>query len=1117
MATQWTANQAAAIAAAGNNVIVPAAAGSGKTAVLVQRVIDTVIHQQVDITQLLIVTFTKAAASNMRTRIHAALTEALTREPHNTHVARQLTLLDAAHISTVHAYCQHLIGNHLTELNLPSQYSIADEADTLFYKRQAVTQTFEHHYANGGEAFAYLCDAYGGKADKGALVDTVLRLYEFTRSLLDPDGYLSQCVDLYGGDVALWRDTVLEYARESLDAAACYVDLALECALSDGEQSTRADVLSREKEDLLSMLCMGWDALRDALRGMTWAMLPRKNKRMDAELAERCKAYRDEAKACVKWADEVCDADLQTLRDESRRQQPLMACLAELVRDVDERYAALKYANKLLDFSDIEHHTLRLLGDEALAARLRGGFHEILVDEYQDTNEIQSAIFHALSDGHNLFTVGDVKQSIYRFRHAMPVLFTRMRRRYDENPSDGVVIPLSHNFRSYGRVIDYINRVFLRIMRNELGDVDYTREQLIGARNDMVVATTPIELHILADTAVSEEEEEVEEDTSAIEKQCYLAARRIRELVDDDTATLDGRRIGYGDFAILSHNAKAADVAIGVLAQAGIPYVTQSESGYFEYNEVRVLLCLLEVIDNPLQDIPLIALLRSPIFGFADSKLASIRDGGGTYYDMLCRAADNGDTLCVDAVERIRRYTVHAHTYGIAATVRRCVKDCNLHSAVALLPSGDERIRNIELLCDMASQFEAGGYKSINDFVSYINNLRESATFTRVRSTGDDAVTVTTIHRSKGMEYGIVILIDTQRRYNMADLNNPIIFHPHVGVGIKYVDTARGIRYNSLAYNAARLTVRRELLSESVRVLYVALTRAIYKLIIVGSVKDVERSRDRWAELRDLTDGTALAAHTLKGCQCYLDLLLSCGEHCVTFHEMRDIEPPQRAESVDRIVADVQDPLDMDEVYAGLSYVYPYDAARFVPSKIAVSEAIGGRDETEELLPLTTQRQTRTDSAVRGSVIHYVMQTLDLTNIADADAIGAQIDGMVADGAVPSMYRDSIDAGRIHEFLHSELGQRMIHAAAIEREFRFVLEVEADSVRSDLPDDAAYEHVLLQGVVDCFFMEGDKAVVIDYKTGKVDADKHTRQLALYTRALKQLYRVDVGEMHIVQL
>ncbi len=987
---KWTAEQTLAIETRGTNLLVSASAGTGKTAVLVERVISLVTGDPpVDIERFLVVTFTEKAAQEMKARVRAALEKKTAENPDDRALKRQLDLLEKAHISTIHAFCLRVLRRFFHQVDLDPSFRVLDTGEADLLKQDAIDEVFEDMYQTS-DVFHDLVDMYGGRGVDEGLKATVTRLYDFASTQPSMDRWLNEArskVDnvagRYGGsgkgngsgaDGSVWR---LPWTRSLLKSAVRDLNRALQLAqeaqqicltpggpdaylgvveeeinvysrakrlaerlLADGHgidevEEGDAGHESRDEDESQDLGQLG-EALRLSLTH-EFARMPSIRKPENPALKEEAQDRRNAAKEQFRRiGDYAFTRSTEQLIHELIALAPYLDCLIEVVKSLDVRYTAKKLDRGGLDFSDLERYCLLALSKDGgkVAAEVRSEFDYVLVDEYQDTNPVQEALLALVTrdgDQANLFTVGDIKQSIYRFRLAEPRIFLERHRKYARagehggvvsvssadvagTPAEGAVKPeeagekgsiagtcpglrvdLSTNFRSRSEVLDAANWVFKHIMRADLADIDYDEGHRLrlGAgypvcEDDTFVA----ELHLLerqapdGGSAAQEGLEETEvapsdgssalEDYEAVEKEALVVASRIAEMVNPrhplmlwDAGKNTYRPCSYKDIAILMRSTRdRANAVLEVMGRAGIPAYSDTATGYFQAREVEIVLSLLRIIDNPRQDIPLAAVLRSPIVGLTAEDLAAvrIRDREGDFYDAVVAAASpDADShlslLLRQFLSDLNRWRTMARRKPLAEVLWTILRETGYEDYVGGLPGGAQRQANLRVLCDRARQFDSFGHHGLFRFLRFIERLQESdGDLGAARALGEqeDVVRVLSIHKAKGLEFPVVFVMDLGKRFNTEDTRQDILFHRDLGIGAQYCDLLSRVKYPSLAHQAIALKLKEENLAEEMRVLYVALTRAKEKLCLVGSARNLERMRKRWQRLDISSAGTYL-------------------------------------------------------------------------------------------------------------------------------------------------------------------------------------------------------------------------------------------------------------------
>lgn len=938
--SMWTDEQREAIERDGDNILVSAAAGSGKTAVLVERLIRKITDpkQRIDVDQLLVATFTKAAAAEMKQRIRNALEEALKKDGQSEHLRRQLSLIHRAPITTIHSFCLEVVQEHVHELGIDPSFRVANEVEVEMIRQDVLEQVFEHYYESSpsDSPFWKLVDAYGGDRSDEALFHFILQLHTFAQSHPWPMHWLEQQAELYrafaeshhDADQALqmWLQSLVQEVLLLLDEMASFTEEAIRLTGLPGGPTPYRDNLFADRELIvrLQQLVLGgdWDAIYMEMQVADFTRLKScRGDQYDKPLQERVKWLRDAAKKrLTQMKENLFQRSIVEYREEIGQLAPLVDVLVEVVKQFDVQFRREKRSKALLDFSDLEHECLRVLLDpnappgqcqpshHALAYRDR--FAEVLLDEYQDTNRVQEMIVELISrkDPGNRFMVGDVKQSIYRFRLAEPGLFLEKYHRYAAG-EDGRRIDLSRNFRSRKQVIDGVNFIFRQLMKEKVGELNYDQDaELVNGieyPEDMPDSfSRSVELMLIDRTAQSEEMEssidgepsefehdEIELETVQLESR--MIAQRIKELMGAggqtpfhvyDTKSKTMRPLAYRDIVILIRATRDwAPVMLEELNKQGIPCYAELSEGYFSAGEVEVVLSLLKVIDNPYQDIPLVAVLRSPIVQLTAEQLAQIRliDKQSAFYDAVLRYAameagvEAGLQYKLQSfLQLLEKWRSLARQGSLSGLIWQIYRETGYYEIVGGLPGGAGRQANLRALIDRARQYEETSFRGLFRFLRFIERMRESgADLGSARAIGEqeDVVRIMSIHKSKGLEFPVVFVAGTAKLFNRQDLNRSFLLHKDLGLGPKIVDTEKRIIYPSLPHLSIRRKLKLELLAEEMRVLYVALTRAKEKLMLVGTVKNLAKQTEHWVTLLAGSEHKELPDHLVAAANSYMD------------------------------------------------------------------------------------------------------------------------------------------------------------------------------------------------------------------------------------------------------
>ncbi|WP_147533189.1 helicase-exonuclease AddAB subunit AddA [Bacillus marasmi] len=908
----WTDEQWKAIYAKNQDILVAAAAGSGKTAVLVERMIQKIIASDdpINVDELLVVTFTNASAAEMRTRIGEALEKAIQADPTSIHLRKQLTLLNRAAISTLHSFCLEVIRKYYYLIDLDPSFRIANETEVQLLRDEVMDELFENEYGkNDNEPFFALVDAFTNDRSDDALQAIIGDVFNFSVSNPAPDLYLKSMIAMYEVDEATtsieklpFAELILEDIELQLEGAKGLLMQGLQLTKEPGGPAPRAENFIGDIEYVDALIAAkneSWDALYSLFQKIAFARAKTcKGDEYDPELIEKAQELRKKAKKIL--------TDIQTeffmrkpqsfLKDMIEMKQ-YVETIVGLVQEFTERFLALKREKGLVDFSDLEHYCLEILTEElqedgtrqpsAAALFYQNRFKEVLVDEYQDTNMVQEAILQLVKSGNeecgNLFMVGDVKQSIYRFRLAEPNLFLGKYRRFTVGGDEsGLRIDLAQNFRSRKEVLDGTNFIFKQIMGVRVGEIEYDdAAQLKLGASYPLDDSFPVELILIEQSekqgsSAQDENTEDQEDTAGDEavfdmaelEQSQLEARvmakKIREMIEErktvyNPKTKQSNPVKYRDIVILLRSFGWATQIIEEFKQQGIPVYANLSSGYFEATEVSIMLSLLKVIDNPYQDIPLASVLRSPLVGLSEAELAQIRIAkkNGAYYEALVEFSEQTPSLFVaELYEKVRLFLeqladwrTRARQGALSQFIWQLLKETKFYDFVGGMPGGKQRQANLRALFDRARSYEATSFRGLFRFLRFIERMRERGDdlgTARALGEQEDVVRIMTIHSSKGLEFPVVFIAGTNRNFNKKDSQKPYMLDKEFGFAAKYIDPEKRIAYSSLPQLAFKRKLKREMLAEEMRVFYVALTRAKEKLFLLGSVKKLPKLLDKW-------------------------------------------------------------------------------------------------------------------------------------------------------------------------------------------------------------------------------------------------------------------------------
>lgn len=1155
MSRNWTESQKNAIYARGGTLLVSAAAGSGKTAVLVQRVIERITDpaDPIDADRFLVVTFTKAAAAEMSGRISAEIAAMLERDPGNIRLQRQQILLSRAKIGTIDSFCNDLVKENFFKLGIAPDFRILDDGEMAVLRSQIIADTMDEFYAKAEPAFFDFIEEFSSGRDDSRIADTVNRLYDFIRSHPFPERWLQEKEALYDGSIpageSVWGKSVFSHAREAVNYSIALTETSLARMSSDEELfSAYADAC---RSDLA-----GLNALREAIAANDWN-----------QCAVRCDAFafqkfrpvkgraedplklsvtnaRKEIKAAVgKLASLFCGTEEDWIHEVSRL-APSIQMLFRVTRRFGDLLAQSKAERHAADFGDLEHWALKLLvrgtsdGFErtADAVELSRQYEEIMVDEYQDTNEAQDMIFRAISRGEsNLFLVGDVKQSIYRFRQAMPQLFLKRRAEWPNYDPGEKVFPscvvLDRNFRSRSGVTGAVNFVFRQLMSKEAGELDYTKSEELVPGADYPPQTEPAAQLELIDLSQSD----LKKESDMIRVECMRIAELVYSLTDGSYTVTDHgkqRPAVYRDFCILLRSAnRYAHEYARELSALGIPAWADTAGGFFAASEVQTALSLLRVIDNPMQDIPLLAVMMSPVYSFSPDDISEIRlhTRSGRLYPAVLASANDGNEKAANFLNEIRKFRTLSATMPSDRLIRSIYDRTGLTDLVQAMPNGELRLANLRLLLSYAHKYESSGYNGLSGFLRFIERMQKSRADLSAASTISESanvVRIMSVHHSKGLEFPVCILAGCSRGFHRERAD--VLLHPDLGLGIRLIDPETGARCSTMIREAVALEQERDEMSEELRVLYVAMTRAKEKLVLLTTLADAGKTLGSLAS--KITGEERIQPYAVQGASCLSDWLLLCAlrhpeatalrrmagvseEIAVSDREhwsfrVTSPEAGQEAEEapVEHPSAEVDSSL-LHRLETELAFRYPYKKLDGMCAKVAASELAAGKFSTRYAASSRPAFFSKTGltPAERGTALHAYLQFADYQKAAEDPK--QELNSLVERGFLTEWQAQAVDLNAVLVFFKSSIAKRMLHASWMKREYRFSVEIPAGEIRPELTGELSEQPVILQGAADCVFEEPGGLVILDYKTDRMKDpsqlwNRYREQLGWYRRALE---------------
>lgn len=1198
MAVTFTKEQQQVIDLRNRNILVSAAAGSGKTAVLVERIITRLTKDTppLDVDRLLIVTFTKAAAAEMKARIHSAIEKALEENPENVHLQRQATLIHQAQITTIHTFCTSVVKDYFHLIDLDPGFRIGETGELNLLKQDVARDVFEKAYQEARPEFLSFVECFStGKDDKN-LEELILKMYENSRSYPNPDAWLDACVKQYDVNSAqeLEQQSYVQNLhgeiQENLKRMQVLLEYGLQiCRASDGPIAYETTLFS-DLDTIEPLLHTStYSDMRNAIMNLEWVRLAsNKDKTVDEEKIKKIKGIRKEVKDYVeRLKNEYFHDDMQVMAEDIKSMHSNVQMLTELVKQFAHQFAEEKRSKNLIDFNDMEHYALQILTKEhngeivpsEAAESYQQKFAEIMIDEYQDSNYVQEAILTSVSGvskgNYNIFMVGDVKQSIYRFRLSRPELFMEKFHTYSLEDSIRQRVDLHKNFRSRREVLDSSNFIFQQTMIPSFGGIEYDEKAALHVGADYEERPGNETEVLLMEISGIKSKDRIELEAEGI-------ARRIKELMANhkvlDKKTGGYRSVQYGDIAILTRSGKGwLDVFSKVLGQAGIPTYACSKEGYFDAQEIRVALEYLQILDNPRQDIPFTAILTSMFAGISNEELAIIRSNCDekSIYDCVRKYAVQGEMqvlrekLC-EFLSTFEDFRNRVPYVAIHVLLWQILEETGYYDYVSALPGGEQRTANLEMLVEKAIAFEGTSYKGLFNFVRYIEQLKKYAIDygeANVMDENTDVVSLMTIHKSKGLEFPIVFVAGIGKQFNLQDVNGELVVHSELGIGVDAIDPIQRTKVPTLLRKAIQMKIKHESMSEELRVLYVAMTRAKEKLILTGTFQDIGKELKKCVELQGCK-GIQLPYSNLTKALKYSDWILNalyrnqCMADLLESYEMEvpsqnplfaeevpilvrkiTIEELAEEEAAEQFANDITKEMlqhwDVEAVYdaemkeqiaAQFSYVYPYECSQVIKQKLSVSELkkraymeegeegenVFKEEEVIPLLPKFLQEEEELTGASKGTAYHKVLEILDFTKDYDEEMLAKSIEDFVAEGYLTEEMAACICVKEILGFLHSPIGKRVQTASrkgTYHAEQPFVIAFDAKEVYKGTD---SQECVLVQGIIDVYFEEDGQLVVLDYKTDRVRyaselVERYHAQLEYYAKALEELTGKTVKE------
>ncbi len=1200
---EWTKEQKQAINKNKSNILVAAAAGSGKTAVLVERIINKILNEKIDIDKLLVVTFTNAAASEMRERILNAIYKKIDESENEEEIQnlqKQVVLLNKASICTIDSFCLDVVRNNFFEIDISPNFRIADTAEIELLKQEVLDELFEEKYEEKNEDFQQLIKTYTSYRDDTPLKDLILKIYSYISSSPYPKKWLDDAIERFNikdenidFTKTVWGELLIQEIREELidDIAILEAQakrLSVEPDLVLFQKTIENDVV--ELQTLFGNLD-NWNKAYSIANSVDYITWPRN--KVDSLEKENAKNVRDQVKKKFKAkVDKIFVSSSEEAIQDIQEMYKTLVKLKNLIFEFDELFTKKKNDKNIVDFSDVEHYALQILVKEKedgthertdVAKKYMKQFEEIAIDEYQDSNLVQEYILTSVSRGNNIFMVGDVKQSIYKFRQARPELFLEKYKLYKlENANEkGLKIQLFKNFRSRENVLDFTNEIFASIMSENLGEIEYTEEEFLNLGASWEPKEIKNEIDIIdlkeQEKPIDYDEEEsveekVQENLEDIEIEAKFVAKKIKELVDSKYQVYDlkekkYRDIKYRDIAILLRSTKAkAPIFEKELIENDIPVYSDMSSEYIDTMEIQTILSLLKIIDNPMQDIPLVTVMRSSIGKFTDNELVEIRlaEQYSDFYTALLKSKLSVRTELKEKIEifldSLDRWRAEQEYLSLDELIWKIYEDTGFLNYIGVLPNGMLRQENLKMLFERAKQYESASFKGLFNFIRFIERLHSSSgdlSSAKMIGENEDVVRIMSIHKSKGLEFPIVFLASTSSQFNLTDLNKDILLDQELGLGVKYIDYDMQVKYDTLTKLALRNKELNSVYSEEMRILYVALTRAKEKLYITGIKKDFSKEKENMENMLSIykKQEEKINPILVKKYKTYLDWILMV--YYSDFEKMKnltdvnvfvkddlikDLNPEEKQEidlikMIEENCKDVTDE-EIKKVEDELSFEYEYKEDILIPSKTSItaiahknmeeirygdineSQEIDYEEESTFPIPkfLNNEEEEKVTASKRGTIMHLCMKNLDFSKEYEFQDIKNLVEDLKKNEIITEKEADSVNVKQVLKFTKSDVWQELKNAKEFHKEEPFYINVHANEVE----ETESKANILAQGIIDLYYIDkDDKLVLLDYKTDYVQQGeekllikRHTPQLMLYKQALENALNRTVDKIYI---
>ncbi|MCI9015688.1 MAG: helicase-exonuclease AddAB subunit AddA [Clostridia bacterium] len=1151
-----------------------------------ERIINKIINENLDIDKILVVTFTNAAASEMRQRILDAIYEKLEENPDNEHLQKQIILISKANICTIHSFCLDVIKNNFYEIDISPNFRIGEQTEIELLKQEVLEELFEENYFEKNEEFLQLIDTYTTYREDEPLKEIILKIYRYIQSNPFPEKWLETAVESFNlkeniekdFSNTIWGEILLQSVEDEISAI-IIEQKSIEKILkkyNELEKFYQTICSDREKMEEIKKNCSLWDETYQNIINFQFDKWPI-DRKVSIEQKEIAKQKRDTIKKNFdKLKEKIMIFDSKTANQDIYEMYEILNIIKKIVLKFSTKFSQKKQEKNIIDFNDIEHFALKILlkideegkyGKTEIAKKYQQVFEEIAIDEYQDSNLVQEYILSTISRGNNIFMVGDVKQSIYKFRQARPELFIKKYETYkikeEQKEKDNLKIQLFKNFRSRQNILDITNLIFESIMSKTLGDIEYNKEEYLNLGSDYKTPKRQMnyagktELHIIDLKKKAEEQEEIEI-IENVELEAKFVAKKIKDIIKSKYQVYD-KKIGYRDITykdiviLLRSTSILAPIYEKEMNELEIPVFSDTGTQYLDTVEIQTIISILKIIDNPRQDIPLVSALRSCIGGFDDNELIEIKMKTNkvkqTFYETLIQARQKVEKPLRNKInkflENIEIWREQQEYIPLDELLWKIYNDTGYYNYVSLMPNGDLRQANLKMLFDKAKQYEQASFKGLFDFINFIERIKNNNSdmdSAKIIGENENVVRIMSIHKSKGLEFPVVFLSSTAKKFNMQDLNDNILLHQDLGLGPKCINYKRRIQYNTLAKEAIAYKTKIETISEEMRILYVALTRAKEKLIITGISKDVEEELNKKGELLQMYEEKNINPNIIKKYKSYLDWLelvylknkKEISKIMEIFIQESDkiIETSnitkkqseniiekieEKAKKYEKVSEDIQKKLDWTYKNYFASKIEAKTSVSEMKQKQAEQVEEKNRYEIEMLKPKFLKQEEETSKARIGTLMHLCIQKLDESKEYDYEKIQNIINQLIQKELITKKEADEIDIDKILKYTKTKLWEDLKKAKKIYKEQPFYINIPAKEIYNEEIE----EKILVQGVIDLYYIDKNgEVILVDYKTDYIKKGKneliykYQSQLLLYKRALEEALQTKVSKVYI---